>query len=109
MDGPFLMICPMDGRASDFRAYWHKRGMRFAVVTGWVMDGWWKRSYGVDEGFPLSDHADFPELIEFVRGCAPSRVYTTHGFAEELAVSIQDKLGIEAIQLKRKQRSLAEF
>ena len=109
MDGPFLMICPMERRASDFRSYWHKRGVRFAVVTGWVMDGWWKRSYGVDEGFPLSDHADFLELIEFVRGCSPSRVYTTHGFSEELAVSIQDKLGIEAIPLKRKQRSLVDF
>lgn len=48
------------------------------------------------KSFPLSDHASFPQLLEYTRKCSPEMVYTFHGFEEELAFNIRSKLGIPA-------------
>ncbi|MFC6906650.1 hypothetical protein [Halalkalicoccus tibetensis] len=37
---------------------------------------------------PLSDHRDFAELVEAVRGVDREVVYTQHGSAEELATHL---------------------
>jgi putative mRNA 3-end processing factor len=54
---------------------------RYAFVSGWAVDG---RPIGLSSrlSFPLSDHADFPALLEYVRQARPEVVYTTHGFDE---------------------------
>lgn len=52
------------------------------AVTGWAMDTSAKYRLGVDHALPLSDHADFDQLIEAVRRVAPREVYCTHGPAE---------------------------
>ncbi len=49
----------------------------------------------MDAAFPLSDHADFHELIDFVRQVRPRRVFTTHGFAADFAATLRD-LGFDA-------------
>jgi len=65
----------------------------------------------VDEAFPFSDHADFEELIAFVKACDPEVVYTHHGSADTLAEEIKRRLGIEARSLlpPPKQRRLGDF
>ncbi len=68
---------------------------RLAVATGWAMESSCKYRSGVDAAFPLSDHADFHELIEFVRQVQPRRVFTTHGFAADFAATLRD-LGFAA-------------
>lgn len=62
-----------------------------AIVSGWALK--LKR-----RAFPLSDHADFPSLIEIVRRCCPKLVLTYHGGAynEVLAKYIEKKMGIKA-------------
>jgi len=62
-----------------------------ALVSGWAL--WAKR-----KAFALSDHADFPHLMDFVRECKPKTVLTCHGgrFNETLARYIEKRLGIEA-------------
>lgn len=52
---------------------------RTAVLTGWAMDREAPYRLGVDEAIPMSDHADFGELIEYVKRARPSRIYTIHG------------------------------
>ena len=52
------------------------------ATTGWAMDPGIKYRYGVDYALPLSDHADFDELIETARQVGASEVYCTHGPAE---------------------------
>jgi len=47
-----------------------------ALVSGWAVI--MKRR---SRAFPLSDHADFRELISFIRRCRPKRVLTFHGGA----------------------------
>ncbi|HEX5472229.1 MAG TPA: MBL fold metallo-hydrolase [Lacipirellulaceae bacterium] len=57
------------------------------AVTGWAVNESAKYRLGVDHALPLSDHADFDELIETVRRVEPREVYCTHGpaeFADEL-------------------------
>lgn len=49
------------------------------AVTGWAADSPTRFRWGVDEGIPLSDHADYDELFECVRRVAPKKIYCTHG------------------------------
>ena len=59
------------------------------VLTGWAVLKDAKYRYGVDHALPLSDHADFDELLELVEIVKPRKVYTHHGFrafADELRV-----------------------
>jgi putative mRNA 3-end processing factor len=52
------------------------------AVTGWAADSTAKYRLGVDYALPLSDHADYDELIETVRQVEPREVFCTHGPAE---------------------------
>lgn len=83
-----ILICPPTFAQSPQRATLGP--CRLAVATGWAMDSSCKYRSGVDAAFPLSDHADFNELIEFVRQVRPRRVFTTHGFATDFAATLRD-------------------
>ncbi len=57
------------------------------AVTGWAQDESTKYRLGVDHALPLSDHADFDQLIETVRQVNPREIFCTHGppeFADHL-------------------------
>lgn len=73
---------------------------RVAVLTGWAVDPNCRFRYGAHAAFPLSDHADFPDLVEFVRLVGPKKVYTLHGFAAEFAQTLRD-LGFDAQALSQ--------
>lgn len=64
---------------------------RSAILTGWAVDPNCRFRYQCDAAFPLSDHADFPDLVEFVRQVQPSQVYTLHGFAADFAATLRSK------------------
>ncbi len=68
---------------------------RTAAVTGWALDSATKYRYGCDAAFPLSDHADFNELLACVEQVQPDVVYTLHGFAREFAATLRAR-GVEA-------------
>lgn len=73
-----------------------------AIATGWER--------GKHKAFPLSDHADFEQLMRYVKESAPKLVLTQHGFAKEFAHAVRRKLGIPARPLEEEgQRTLAEF
>jgi len=44
---------------------------RTAMLTGWAVDPNCRFRYQCDTAFPLSDHADFPELLELVKLVQP--------------------------------------
>lgn len=79
-------------------------GARTAYVSGWCTMYDFTRSYGLDAQFPLSDHADFENLLEFVAHCRPRRVYTVYSHAGELAKEIARRLKIRAEPLKSVKR-----
>ena len=71
---------------------------RVAMITGWGLDENAVYRYGCDSVFPLSDHADYGELMEMVDLVKPKRVYTLHGYADEFALDLRRR-GIDAWSL----------
>ena len=57
-----------------------------AAVTGW---GDRTIRPGIDTAIPLSDHADYDELVELVARVAPEKVYVLHGYAREFAEDLR--------------------
>ena len=83
--------------------HFDKRKMFSALVTGWGRKG------AFDTTFPLSNHADFNDLLEYVKLASPKLVLTDHGFCEEFARKLV-KLGYNAKPLKsHKQKLMSEF
>ena len=72
-----VVVAPPRGMRS-FRMPNLERVVSFAV-TGWAMHPSTKHRLGVDHAIPLSDHADFDQLIEAVERVQPSKIYCTHG------------------------------
>ena len=68
---------------------------RIAALTGWAMDSSCRFRHRADAAFALSDHADFPELVEFVRQIRPKKIFTVHGFAADFAQTLRE-LGFDA-------------
>ena len=60
-----------------------------AMVSGWGLDPSARYRYRVDQVFPLSDHADYPDLLRLVDLVAPRRVLTTHGYCTEFAAALR--------------------
>ena len=81
-------------------------GRRFsrAYATGWAL-----ALNGRVTAFPLSSHADFDQLVSFVRECNPDQVYVFTGFAEDFRRAIKTRLGRDARPVPLfAQRTLAE-
>jgi len=72
---------------------------RTVMLSGWANNEKTKYRYGADESIALSDHADFEELLEFVRQVAPQKVYCTHGL-ENFPFYLR-KIGFDAELLKK--------
>jgi DNA ligase-1 len=98
-----IVICPP--HASVASALRRRGKLRAAVITGWAMDPRCRYRYQAERAFPLSDHADFPELIEMVRRVAPKKVYTLHGYAADFAQAVRD-LGFDAQALSEPEQFL---
>ena len=73
------------------------------MLTGWAVDANCRFRYQTDAAFPLSDHADFDELIELVKRVAPTRVYTLHGFAADFAQTLRG-LGLDSCALSEEEQ-----
>jgi Cft2 family RNA processing exonuclease len=52
------------------------------ILTGWAMLKNASYRYGVDHALPLSDHADFDELLELVERVRPRKIYSHHGYPQ---------------------------
>jgi Cft2 family RNA processing exonuclease len=76
------------------------------VVTGWALLSNAIYRYGVDHALPLSDHADFDELLELIDRVRPKKVFTHHGFPQ--FVDELRRRGIDA-ELARPDAQLSLF
>ena len=55
-----------------------------AFASGWMLLRGARRRRNVDRGFILSDHADWPGLLEAIAATGAPRVIVTHGYVEPL-------------------------
>jgi DNA ligase-1 len=62
---------------------------RTAMMTGWALHPSARFRYDVDAAIPLSDHADFPDLLRTAEIVQPRRIITVHGSTRELAASLR--------------------
>ena len=88
-----VLVCPPS--ASRTHLVTRIRNRRTAMLTGWAIEPGAKFRYGCDAAFPLSDHADYEDLLRYVELVKPKRVLTLHGFASEFAADLRRR-GVEA-------------
>ena len=88
-----VLICPPSAnRSRMLEKIPHKR---VAMISGWAVEPNAIYRYQVDAAFPLSDHADYDDLLRYVDLVKPKRVFTLHGFAGQFAGDLRAR-GIEA-------------
>jgi putative mRNA 3-end processing factor len=84
-----LVIAP----PSAFGSPWMRRlgdcGTAFA--SGWMRVRGHRRRRGFDEGFVMSDHADWPGLLHTIKATGANKVYATHGYSDTLARYLKEQ------------------
>ena len=69
--------------------------VRTAFASGWMRVRGARRRRGVDAGFTLSDHVDWPQLLAAVEATGAQRVWVTHGFTGPVVQWLTER-GLEA-------------
>lgn len=95
--GKVLISPPMQKNAEWLKSI-HKP--KTAIISGWAIDSSATYRYQCDKAFPLSDHADYLDLLSFVNRVQPKQTYTIHGFATEFAQTLRAQ-GYQALALGR--------
>ncbi len=88
-----VLICPPSANRSRMLKKIPRK--RVAMISGWAVDPSAIYRYQVDAAFPLSDHADYDDLLRYVELVQPQRVLTLHGFAADFARDLRGR-GLEA-------------
>jgi DNA ligase 1 len=88
-----VLICPPSANRSPMLEQIARK--RVALISGWAIEPHAAYRYQVDAAFPLSDHADYDDLIRYIDLVQPHRVLTLHGFAAAFASDLRGR-GIEA-------------
>lgn len=95
--GHVLLFPPSHGKSLALKKL---KICRTAMMTGWALQPGARFRYQVDEILPLSDHADYPELLETVEMVQPRRVHLVHGYTQAFAADLRTR-GYEAWTLDK--------
>jgi putative mRNA 3-end processing factor len=66
-----------------------------AFASGWMALRGMRRRRAVDRGFTVSDHVDWPSLLEAIAATGAARVWATHGYTGVLVRWLRER-GLEA-------------
>lgn len=93
-----LVIAP----PSAHRSAWMKRFKHFQTgfASGWMRIRGNKRRRNVEQGFVLSDHADWDELVQTVKDCGAKRILVTHGNNDVFSKFLKTEMHLDASQLE---------
>jgi DNA ligase-1 len=80
--GEALVVPPNCARTPVVR---NVKRRRIVYLSGWATREASRADFDADVLLPMSDHADFPELLQHVAEVAPQRVVTLHGYARDFA------------------------
>ncbi len=98
LNGNFVAIMPpqyISGELVEGLQTAYGKRVYTALATGWAMKGWGS----TDKVFPLSDHADFKEIIEYVERSGPRRIFCCHGNERSLSRILKEK-GYDAVSVR---------
>lgn len=89
-----LVVAPPSAAAST----WLRRfgDCSVAMASGWMQVRGVRRRQGVDRGFVLSDHADWPGLLEAIRATGASTVLATHGNTGPFVRYLREEMKLDA-------------
>src|SRR5260370_42527728 len=88
-----VLICPPS--ANRTRLVQSIKSRRTAMLTGWALNPGGNYRFQCDAALPLSDHADYSDLLKYVELVRTKRVLTLHGYANEFAEDLRRR-GVEA-------------
>ncbi|MBC7552899.1 MAG: DNA ligase-associated DEXH box helicase, partial [Taibaiella sp.] len=71
------------------------------VCSGWMQVRAHKRWESIDAGFPLSDHADWPGLLDAISATGAEKIFVTHGFTAAFSRYLNEA-GLEAKEVMTK-------
>ncbi|MGB0716434.1 MAG: ligase-associated DNA damage response exonuclease [Phycisphaerae bacterium] len=94
--GQALVLAPPSAQATP----WHRKlgPTSTGFASGWMRIRGRKRHRGVDEGFVLSDHADWGELQETIKESGAERVRMMHGYTDVISRWLSEQ-GLDAAPL----------
>ncbi|MEO7909333.1 MAG: ligase-associated DNA damage response exonuclease [Roseiflexaceae bacterium] len=88
-----LIIAPPSAQGTAWMRRFGTLSTGFA--SGWMQLRGTRRRKAVDRGFALSDHADWPGLLDAIAATGAERVWVTHGYSAVLARWLNEH-GLEA-------------
>ncbi len=88
-----LVVAPPSAQSTP----WLRRFGNYsdAFASGWMQLRGARKRRGVDRGFVLSDHADWPSLLLAIEATRAHRVIATHGYVAVLVRWLQER-GLQA-------------
>jgi putative mRNA 3-end processing factor len=94
-----MVIAPPSAHGSAWARKFGPSSSGFA--SGWMTIRGTRRRKAVDRGFVLSDHADWPGLLDAVEQTGASRVWVTHGYVAVLVRHLRERgLDAQALQTR---------
>ena len=92
-DGRALVIAPPSVMGGSWLKLFGESAV--AAASGWMLVRGVRRRRGLERGFVVSDHADFPGLMDAIGASGARRVLVTHGFSDALARLLRER-GLDA-------------
>jgi putative mRNA 3-end processing factor len=100
-----LIIAPTSAQNTPWLRRFGAHSTAFA--SGWMRVRGQRRRRSVDRGFVLSDHADWPGILQTIEETGAQRVFVTHGYTPPLVRWLRDS-GLEAYGLQTRFRGEEE-
>ncbi len=95
-NGGVIVAPPSASSGPWIRRFAGPEGLRIAMVSGWMRVRGRRRWQSTDHGFVLSDHADWPGLIDAIKETGATRVGLTHGSASVMARYLAEHEGLDS-------------
>ena len=92
-----LVIAPPGANGTAWMKRFGDCGTGFC--SGWMLLRGNRRRRGYDRGFVLSDHADWPALLQTIEQSGAQRVLATHGRSDILVRYLRER-GMRADELR---------
>ncbi|MBY8999691.1 MAG: hypothetical protein KGD64_02130 [Candidatus Heimdallarchaeota archaeon] len=97
----WILFAPLKSGRNEFYSYLrNKVGAVLYAFSGWCISSNYKYRMDVDYSIPISDHADFSELLEICELCKPDKIFTIYGSNVKFAAELR-KRGFNAIPLSK--------
>lgn len=97
LKGKGLIVAPGSAQNTP----WIRRFAPFSLgfASGWMAVRGARRRRALDRGFVLSDHVDWPGILETIKATGARQVGVTHGYAAPLVRWLREVRGLEAFEV----------